>query len=219
MSYEFSGAARHVLQQAPVVPVITINDLESALPLAKALVAGGIPVLEVTLRTQYGLEAITRIKQEIEGAIVGAGTILSTDDLSKAVAAGSEFIITPGLTDKLLDAGMDCGVPFLPGIATVSDLMRCREKGLNTLKFFPAEANGGAKALKAFGGPFSDVKFCPTGGIGLNNIESYFAVPSVMSVGGSWIVPDNLIAAGDWEGITKLAREACDVVANIKAAQ
>lgn len=219
MSYSLSGAARQILKQAPVVPVITINKLESAVPLAKALMAGGIPVLEVTLRTAHGLEAIRLIKEQVPDAIVGAGTVLNETDLANAVAAGSEFIITPGLTDSLLQAGVNCGVPFMPGIATVSDLMRCREKGLDTLKFFPAEANGGAKALKAFAGPFADMAFCPTGGIGLNNLESYLALPSVLSVGGSWIVPDKLIDQGDWDGITTLAREACDLVQKIRAAQ
>ncbi len=218
MSYPLAGRAQEVLKQAPVVPVITINDLAEAVPLAKALVAGGIPVLEVTLRTEHGLAAIEKIKAEVPGAIVGAGTVLDIDDLNRVVAAGAEFIITPGLTDALLDAGVQCGVPFIPGVATVSDLMRCRNKGLRTVKFFPAEAAGGAKTLKAFGGPFGDMTFCPTGGVSLSNLESYLAVPSVLSVGGSWIVPEKDISAGNWEAITQLAKDACDMVQRIRAA-
>jgi len=206
-------AARAILKQTPVMPVISINDIETAVPLAKALLAGGIPVLEITLRTSLGLEAISRIKQQVEGVIVGAGTIVNKQNLSDAIAAGSEFIITPGLTNDLLNAGIDCGVPFMPGVATVSELMRCVEKGLNTVKFFPAEAAGGAKVLKAFAGPFPDVAFCPTGGIGLHNIAQYLAVPSVLSVGGSWIVPESLIAEGNWAAITQLAQEASQLVA------
>ncbi|MBR9912249.1 MAG: bifunctional 4-hydroxy-2-oxoglutarate aldolase/2-dehydro-3-deoxy-phosphogluconate aldolase [Gammaproteobacteria bacterium] len=213
-----SRTSREILKLAPVVPVITIRDIKDAVPLAKALVAGGIPVLEVTLRTPQGLEAIRLMKQEVEGAVVGAGTIVNERDLDNAVEAGSEFIITPGLTDNLLRAGMKCGVTFLPGIATISDLMRCMEHGLDTLKFFPAEAAGGAKTLKAFSGPFPDIRFCPTGGIGLNNIADYLAVSSVLSVGGSWLTPDNLINAGDWAGITRLAKEATEKVASIRSA-
>lgn len=207
--------ARLILARAPVVPVITINDIATAVPLAQALVAGGIPVLEVTLRTEHGLDAIRQIRAEVEGAIVGAGTVLSIGDLDAALDAGSEFIITPGLTDTLLRAGASCGVPFMPGVATVSEMMRCLEQGLDTLKFFPAEASGGASALKAFSGPFPEVAFCPTGGIGLNNIGDYLKLPSVLSVGGSWLAPDKLIASGDWAGITRLAREACELVASL----
>lgn len=208
--------SQQILKMTPVVPVITIHREEDAVPLAQALVKGGIAVLEVTLRTPYGLAAIPRIREEVPEAVTGAGTITSVKELNQAVAAGSQFIITPGLTDSLLDAGIDTGLPFMPGIATVSEMMRCLEKGLDTLKFFPAEANGGAKALKAFGGPFPQVSFCPTGGIGPKNIADYLAIPSVLSVGGSWIVPDDMIAAGDWSGITQLAKEACELVASIR---
>jgi len=206
-----------ILKMAPVVPVIVINDIDTAVPLANALVKGGIPVLEVTLRTPQGLEAISLIKKEVEGAVVGAGTILSTADLDAAINAGSEFIITPGLTPKLLDAGVECGVPFMPGIANISQMMTCAEKGLETLKFFPAEANGGAKTLKAFAGPCPHINFCPTGGVSINNMKDYLALPNVLSVGGSWIANDKMIAAGDWDGITALAQEATDLVASLTA--
>lgn len=213
-----SEAVRTILGRAPVVPVITIDAIEQAVPLARALVGGGIPVLEITLRTAHGLEAIRRIRAEVEGAVVGAGTVLTGADLDNAIAAGSEFIVTPGLTDTLLQQGANCGVPFLPGIATVSELMRCLEHGQRTLKFFPAEAAGGAKTLKAFAGPFPGVAFCPTGGIGLANIADYLAVPSVLSVGGSWLTPASLVTAQDWPAITALAREACKRVRALRPA-
>ncbi|MCK9502780.1 MAG: bifunctional 4-hydroxy-2-oxoglutarate aldolase/2-dehydro-3-deoxy-phosphogluconate aldolase [Porticoccaceae bacterium] len=209
---------RQILQQAPAVPVISIHDLATAVPLAQALVAGGIPVLEVTLRTPCGLDAIARIKAEVEGAIVGAGTVLSEFDLDNALNAGSEFVITPGLTPPLLSAGAGCGVPFIPGIATASELMNCVAAGLDTVKFFPAEACGGVNALKALNGPFPDVRFCPTGGISPGNLGDYLAVPAVLTVGGSWLIPDKLVAAANWAGITRLAQETCALVANIKAA-
>ncbi|MGD9662431.1 MAG: bifunctional 4-hydroxy-2-oxoglutarate aldolase/2-dehydro-3-deoxy-phosphogluconate aldolase [Porticoccaceae bacterium] len=207
----------NILRQTPVVPVIRIEDVKTAVPLAQALVAGGITVLEVTLRTACGLEAISRIRGEVEGAIVGAGTVLNGFDLDNALDAGSEFIITPGLTSSLLKAGATCGVPFIPGVATASELMSCVDAGLNTLKFFPAEASGGVKTLKAFGGPFPDVHFCPTGGISPANLADYLAVPSVLTVGGSWLAPDNLIASNKWAEISRLAEETCALAAKIKA--
>ena len=200
--------AREILAMAPVLPVIVINDVNDAVPLAQALLEGGLPVLEITLRTASGLEAIRRISNEVEGAVVGAGTVLNTRDLDQCLAAGSEFVITPGLTEPLLQAGVHCGVPFMPGVATVSELMTCLEQGLDTLKFFPAEASGGASALQAFAGPFPQLRFCPTGGISLNNMASYLALETVLSVGGSWIANANAIKAGDWCTITRLAREA-----------
>lgn len=209
-------SSQQILQMAPVVPVIVINDISEAVPLARALIKGGIPVLEVTLRTPQGLEAIRRIKAEVEGAVVGAGTVTTSRQLDEALKAGSEFIITPGLTPRLLDAGVSCGVPFMPGIATVGEMMSCLEKGLDTLKFFPAEANGGAPALKAISGPFPDVSFCPTGGIGPHNLADYLALASVMSVGGSWLTPEKLLSAGNWDGITDLAIEACQLVERLR---
>lgn len=212
-------SANALLQRAPMVPVIVIHDLETAVPLAQALYDGGLPVLEITLRTPQGAEAIRLINNAVEGAIVGAGTVVSVKDLELAMAVGSEFIVTPGLTSRLLAAGSDCGVPFLPGVATVSEMMTALEQGISTLKFFPAEASGGAKALAAFAGPFPNVRFCPTGGIGLHNIADYLALPSVLSVGGSWVCPDKLVRAGDWAAITSLARQACEQIAALRAAQ
>jgi len=212
-----SYTAQQLFAMAPVIPVITIDDIDRAVPLARALVDGGLPVLEITLRTELGLEAIALIKREVENAVVGAGTILNQIDLDKALAAGSEFIITPGLTPELLKAGALCGVPFMPGIATVSELMCCLDAGLTDLKFFPAEASGGAKTLKAFGGPFPQVSFCPTGGVSPDNLASYLQVSAVKTVGGSWMTPTNLVAEGDWDGISALAREACELVASVRA--
>lgn len=216
-STSVTRTARSVLALAPVVPVITISDPAHAVPLARALVAGGIRVLEITLRSAHGLDAIRRVRAEVEGAVVGAGTVSNCRELEQALAAGSEFVITPGLTPALLRAGVQCGVPFIPGVATVSELMTGLEQGLDTLKFFPAEAVGGAAALKAFGGPFPQVRFCPTGGIGPANIHQYLALASVLSVGGSWLTPDDLVARGDWAAILRLAREACALVTTLNA--
>lgn len=206
-----------ILAQAPVIPVITINDPLAAVPLAKALMAGGLPVLEITLRTAHGLDAVRRIRAEVEGAIVGAGTILNPQDLANAIAVGSEFIVSPGITANLLSAGVDCGVPFMPGIATVSELMCCLDKGFDTVKFFPAEALGGANTLKAFAGPFPSVSFCPTGGIGPANLGEYLALPSVRGIGGSWMASPGLVAGGQWGEITRLAREATELVGSLRA--
>jgi len=207
-----------ILDRAPVIPVITINDPATAVPLARALLDGGISVLEITLRTVHGLDAIRRIRGEVAGAVVGAGTVLDERDMNNAIAVGSEFIISPGITPSLLAAGTACGVPFMPGIATVSELMCCLEKGLHTMKFFPAEAAGGVKTLKAFAGPFPSAGFCPTGGIGLDNLGEYLALRSVKSIGGSWIAPSALVDSGDWSEITRLAREATERVAELRAA-
>lgn len=205
-----------LLQRTPVVPVITLNRTDQAVPLARALIAGGITVLEITLRTAEGLPAIERIKREVPEAIVGAGTVTCEHDLQCALAAGSDFIITPGCTDRLLKAGIDSGVPFMPGIATVSELMTCLESGLEILKFFPAESIGGVKALKAIGGPFPNISFCPTGGIGPKNLTDYLAIPSVVSVGGSWVAPTALIDAGEWELITERAREVRALTSGVR---
>jgi len=210
-------AERSLLQCAPMLPVLTINELAHAVPLARALVAGGLPLLEVTLRTAHGLAAIREIAAGVEGAVVGAGTVLSEADLDYALAAGAGFIVTPGLTPSLLLAGEACGLPFIPGVATASDIMACLERGMDTLKFFPAEAAGGAAALRAMGGPFPGVRFCPTGGIGPANVATYLALPSVVSVGGSWVAPADLVAARDWAAITELARETVRLVASLRS--
>lgn len=200
--------ARSLLMRAPVVPVLSLSALEQAVPVAEALVLGGLPVLEVTLRTPAGLPAIAAIRKALPEAVVGAGTVLNVDALHASIDAGSQFVVTPGLTTTLLDAGVASGVPFIPGVATVSEAMRARDAGLDCLKFFPAEASGGAAAVKAMAGPLADLMFCPTGGIGLHNLAQYLALANVVTVGGSWLTPSDRVAAEDWEAIRELAAEA-----------
>lgn len=196
-----------VLHQAPVVPVLAVADVEDAIPLAEALVAAGLPVLEITLRTAAALDVIARMRS-VPGAIVGAGTVLTADDLRAVQDAGAAFAISPGGTDALYAAARDASVPLLPGIATASELMRGLEHGYRRFKFFPAESSGGVAALKGFAGPFSQVKFCPTGGIDAAKAPSYLALPNVLTVGGSWMVPGDALKAKDWSTIANLARAA-----------
>lgn len=193
-----------IMRTAPVIPVIVIEDVAHAVPLAEALVAGGLRVLEVTLRTPAALDAIRAMKQ-VEGAIVGAGTVTNPRDLDAALAAGSEFIVSPGLTENLGKAAVAAGVPFLPGIANAGDIMRGLDLGLDRFKFFPAMAAGGLPALKALAAPFGNVRFCPTGGISLENAPEWLAFEPVLCVGGSWVSPKG---APDKAVVEKLAREA-----------
>ncbi|GAB7197679.1 bifunctional 4-hydroxy-2-oxoglutarate aldolase/2-dehydro-3-deoxy-phosphogluconate aldolase [Dickeya oryzae] len=201
-------SAEQILTAGPVVPVIVINKLEHAVPMAKALVAGGIRVLELTLRTDCAVEAIRLIAQEVPDAIVGAGTVTNPQQLAEVTAAGAQFAISPGLTEPLLKAATEGTIPLIPGISTVSELMLGMDYGLREFKFFPAEANGGVKALQAIAGPFGKIRFCPTGGISLKNYREYLALKSVLCVGGSWLVPADALESGDYERITALAREA-----------
>lgn len=201
-------SAQSVLNAGPVVPVIVIRELHQAVPLARALVAGGIRVLEVTLRTACAIEAIRAIAEEVPEAIVGAGTVINPEQLKAVTDAGAQFAISPGLTESLLQAAAQGSIPLIPGIATVSELMTGMAYGLANFKFFPAEANGGVKALKAISGPFPDIRFCPTGGISLNNYRDYLALSSVACVGGSWLVPEDALAGGDYDRITALAAQA-----------
>ncbi|OCG22198.1 keto-deoxy-phosphogluconate aldolase [Gilliamella sp. wkB108] len=203
-------SAEEVLSLGSVVPVIVIEDIKDAVPLAKALIAGGVKVLEVTLRTACGLEAIKKIMAEVPEAVVGAGTVTSVEQLKEVTKAGVEFIITPGLTPSILKAAVEGSVPVIPGVATISELMTAKEAGLTAFKFFPAEINGGTAALKAFSGPIPDAKFCPTGGINLKNYRDYLALKNVICVGGSWFVPTDFIREGNFSGITKLAKEAVE---------
>jgi 2-dehydro-3-deoxyphosphogluconate aldolase / (4S)-4-hydroxy-2-oxoglutarate aldolase len=180
-------AIETIMRTAPVIPVLVIEDVAHAKPIAEALVAGGLRVLEVTLRTEAGLEAISEMKK-VPGAIVGAGTVVDVTGLNAAIAAGSEFIVSPGLTESLGKAAVESGIPFLPGIANASDIMRGMDLGLRHFKFFPAEANGGLPALKSLIGPFGQCKFCPTGGIKQETAADWLAVPEILCVGGSWLV-------------------------------
>ncbi|MCT4608762.1 MAG: bifunctional 4-hydroxy-2-oxoglutarate aldolase/2-dehydro-3-deoxy-phosphogluconate aldolase [Pelagimonas sp.] len=194
-------------RKAPVIPVLVIDDVETAAPLARALVAGGLPVLEVTLRTPAALDVI-RAMAEIEGGIVGAGTLLTPQDVNNAKAAGAQFGVSPGATDTLLEACEAADMPLLPGAATASEAMRLLERGYRVQKFFPAEANGGAPALKANGAPIPQVSFCPTGGVTPENAGTYLSLSNTLCVGGSWVAPKDLIARKDWQGIEALARAA-----------
>ena len=197
-----------VLSRAPVLPVLSIERVEDAVPLARALVEGGLPVLEVTLRTDAALESITRIAGEVEGAIVGAGTVLDADHLRAVEAAGARFAISPGATAALYRAAEDTAIPWIPGIATASELMLGLEHGHRRFKFFPAEASGGIAALQSFAGPFPQARFCPTGGITAATAPAWRALRNVATVGGSWMVPPDAVAAGDWDRIRALARES-----------
>ncbi|EAR50866.1 KDPG/KHG bifunctional aldolase [Oceanicola granulosus HTCC2516] len=192
---------------APVVPVLVIDDAAQAADLARALVAGGLPALEVTLRTPAALEAIAEMAK-VEGGVVGAGTLLTARDVENAKAAGATFGVSPGATDRLLDACEANDLPLLPGVATSTEAMALLERGYNVQKFFPAEANGGVAALKAIGAPIPQVRFCPTGGVSLENAPDYLALSNTICVGGSWVAPKDKVAAGDWAGITALAAEA-----------
>ncbi len=204
---EQSLKAAEICRLAPVVPVIVVDDLAHALPLARALVTGGLPALEVTLRTPVALDAI-RAMAEVPGGVVGAGTLLTPADVKAAKAAGAQFGVSPGATDRLLDACAEHDLPLLPGAATASEIMALLEKGHSVQKFFPAEQAGGAAYLKAIGAPLPQVMFCPTGGIGLKNARDYLALGNILCVGGSWVAPKDALAAGDWARITALATEA-----------
>lgn len=201
-------SAEEILTMGPVVPVIVIERIEDAVPLARALIAGGVKVLEVTLRTTCAIEAIKKIIKEVPEAIVGAGTVTSVEQLKQVTEAGVEFVITPGITDAILKAAVEGSIPVIPGIATMSELLTAQEYGLTALKFFPAEINGGVTALKAFSGPCGYMKFCPTGGVNPKNYRDYLALDNVLCVGGTWFIPTDAIAKGDFTKITEMAKEA-----------
>ncbi len=207
---EQSQAALAVCQLAPVIPVLVIEDIAHARPLAEALVAGGLPALEVTLRTDCALDAIAAMAQ-VDGAVLGAGTVLSAAQMADARAAGARFAVAPGATPALIDAARMHELPLLPGAQTCSEVMTLLEQGYSVQKFFPAEAIGGAAALKAIAGPLPQVTFCPTGGITVARAPDYLSLPNVACVGGSWVAPKADMAAGDWAAITDLARAAAQL--------
>lgn len=204
---EASKRAREICQLAPIIPVLVVEDPAKARPLAQALVDGGLPALEVTLRTPAALEVI-REMAAVKGGIVGAGTLITPDDVTAAVEAGARFGVSPGATDALLDACEAAGLPLLPGAATATEAMRLLARGYDMLKFFPAEASGGAPALKAIGAPLPQISFCPTGGVSPANAANYLSLPNVICAGGSWVAPADLVAAEDWAAITALAKAA-----------
>lgn len=209
MSWNLSPA--DVFRASPVVPVMVINKVEDAVPMAKALAAGGINVFEVTLRTEVALDAIKAIHEAMPSALVGAGTVINPVQYDQAVAAGAKFVISPGHTPTLLAHAKTADIPLIPGVATPSEVMRALELGYDHLKFFPADSFGGAKALKAIAAPLPQVQFCPTGGISPSNIDQYTSLSCVATVGGSWMLPVDLIAKGDWDGITALAKKAVEL--------
>jgi len=200
--------ALQVMQDAPVIPVIVLHDVKHAVALARALVAGGIRMLEVTLRTPQALACLEAIAREVPEAVAGAGTVRSAADVQASLNAGARFAVSPGYTHTVGQACRDAGLPLLPGVATGSEIMAAQDDGYNELKFFPAMQAGGPAMLKAWGGPFIDVRFCPTGGVTQANAAEFLALPNVACVGGSWLTPADALAAGDWARITALAREA-----------
>lgn len=197
-----------VLELSAVMPVVVVEDVADAAPVAKALVAGGVRAIELTLRTPVALEAIERIASEVPDIVLGAGTVTTPEQAKQAADAGAKFLVTPGATDRVLEAAFGTGLPFLPGAGTVSEAMRLAEAGLTAMKFFPAEPSGGAPFLKAIAGPLPQLRFCPTGGITPANAPAYLALPNVGCVGGTWLTPKDALADKDFERITELAREA-----------
>ena len=197
-----------LLDGQPVIPVVVVEEVASAVPMARALVVGGLPMIEVTLRTQAALDAIRAIAGEVEGARVGAGTVLTARQFGQAVEAGSRFVVSPGVTRPLLETASGSDVPLLPGAVTASEVMAALDEGYRFLKFFPAGTSGGAAALKALSAPLPEARFCPTGGVGPDNACDYLALPNVACVGGSWVVPKDAVASGDWARVEALAREA-----------
>jgi 2-dehydro-3-deoxyphosphogluconate aldolase/(4S)-4-hydroxy-2-oxoglutarate aldolase len=200
--------ALQVMQDAPVIPVIVLHEVAHAVPLARALVAGGVRMLEVTLRTPQALACMEAIARDVPEAVVGAGTVRSAADAQAAALAGARFAVSPGYTSAVGRACRDVGLTLLPGVATGSEIMQAQEDGYTELKFFPALQAGGTAMLKAWGGPFFDVRFCPTGGVTPQNAREFLALPNVACVGGSWLVPADALAQGDWARITQLARDA-----------
>ncbi|MER6129913.1 bifunctional 4-hydroxy-2-oxoglutarate aldolase/2-dehydro-3-deoxy-phosphogluconate aldolase [Streptomyces sp. NPDC001795] len=207
-SSPYAAPAASVLDLAPVVPVVVVEDAADAVPLARALVAGGLPAIEVTLRTPAALDAIRAIAAQVADAVPGAGTVITPRQVTDCVAAGARFLVSPGWTDALLTAMQASGVPFLPGVSTTTEVVALLERGVREMKFFPAQAAGGTAYLKSLAGPLPQARFCPTGGIGPANAPDYLALPNVGCVGGTWMVPEDAIAAKDWARIESLARAA-----------
>lgn len=208
MQSRLNAALGEALRRAAVVPVLTIDRAEDAVPLARALVEGGLEAIEVTLRTAAAIEAIRRIRLELPSALVGAGTVLTPEHGRRAIGAGAKFIVSPGMTPRLIEAAQSWPVPFLPGAVTASEAMALSDLGYSVLKFFPAEQCGGAATLKSLAAPLAGLAFCPTGGIDAAKAKDYLALPNVAAVGGSWMAPGKLVAARDWDAIGRLAGEA-----------
>jgi 2-dehydro-3-deoxyphosphogluconate aldolase/(4S)-4-hydroxy-2-oxoglutarate aldolase len=199
---------KEIFASGPIVPVLVINKVEEALPIAEALLAANVKVLEVTLRTPAALDVISIIAKELPEAIIGSGTVTNRQQLQQSYDAGAKFAISPGLTKDLLQAGNEGNIALIPGISSISELMDGADFGYDHLKFFPAEASGGVKAIQSIGGPFPDIRFCPTGGINLNNVRDYLALPNVVCCGGSWLVSSDIVENKNWSEITELAKQA-----------
>ncbi len=214
MNWNLSPAA--IFAASPLVPVMVIDDLEQAVPMTQALAAGGITVYEVTLRTPAALQAIKAIREALPDALVGAGTVLNSQQYDAAVDAGAQFVISPGFTTELLQHACQQAVPLIPGVATPSEIMTAYSMGYDHLKFFPAEANGGAPALKAISAPLPQIRFCPTGGISPKNVHEYLALGCVGTVGGSWMLPTDALKQGDWQRVTQLSKEAVELVSSLR---
>lgn len=214
MNWNLSPAA--IFAASPLVPVMVIDDLNQAVPMTKALAAGGITVYEVTLRTPAALQAIKAIREALPNALVGAGTVLNPQQYDAAVEAGAQFVISPGFTTELLIHARQRAVPLIPGVATPSEIMTAYSLGYDHLKFFPAEANGGAPALKAISAPLPQIQFCPTGGISPKNVHDYLALSCVGTVGGSWMLPADALKQGDWQRVTQLSKEAVELVKSLR---
>jgi 2-dehydro-3-deoxyphosphogluconate aldolase/(4S)-4-hydroxy-2-oxoglutarate aldolase len=199
---------KDIFAAGPIVPVLVINKVEEALPIAEALLAANVKVLEVTLRTPAALDVINTIAKELPEAIIGSGTVTNRQQLQQSYDAGAKFAISPGLTKDLLQAGNEGNIALIPGISSISELMDAADYGYDHLKFFPAEASGGVNAIKSIGGPFPDIRFCPTGGINLKNVRDYLALPNVVCCGGSWLVSSDIVRDKNWSQITTLANQA-----------
>ena len=203
--------AAELLAVSPVIPVVVVEDVEQAVPLARALARGGVRIIEITLRTPAGLAAIERVAAEVPEMVTGAGTVTSPEQVHAVLRAGAKFLVTPGSPPGLLSAAVNCGIPLLAGAATLTEMMTLAEHGLPAMKFFPAEASGGVDFLKAVSGPLPGLRFCPTGGVTPGNAADYLALPNVGCVGGSWLTPKDAVTAGDWGRIEALAREAASL--------
>lgn len=208
LSNNWQVSPKELFAMGPIVPVLVIKDATDALPIAEALLAADVKVLEVTLRTPAALDVISIIAKELPEAVIGAGTVTNRAMLQQCYDAGAKFAISPGLTKDLLQAGKEGNIALIPGISSISELMDGIDCGYYYLKFFPAEASGGVKALQSIGGPFPDIKFCPTGGINMNNVRDYLALPNISCCGGSWLVSDEIVKNKNWSAITDLARQA-----------
>ncbi len=211
---ESQGDLERVLAQVPVIPVLVIDRIDDAIPVARALADGGLPIAEVTLRTDAALPAIEAISTHVPEVLVGAGTVLSGEHVKAAKAAGAKYIVSPGLSSEVVSACEAAGLPVTPGVATASEVQEAWNLGLRTVKFFPASLAGGPKAIKALGSVFRDMRFIPTGGVTAENLREYFDLPSVIACGGSWLAPAALVEAGDFDAITQRAKEACHIAAS-----